>query len=193
MLLVPEARGHYVLVVPVPELEDFVRARWAHYEPVWVSKDPTFTHAHITALAPLTRSPSDTDLQAIGKIAAAAAAFDFALHDVEEHANGSIVTRPLPEAPFADLTAALWAAFPESPPYGGQHEVRPHVTLDHRSAEVTADSTRSLLGQALPAQCRATRLELQWYEEGKCHVVRSWPLGIADERSRSVDADCGVG
>ena len=171
-----------MLVIPVPELEEFVRARWTHYEPAWVSNDPSFTHAHITALAPLTGVPPDPDapgLQAIAEIAAATVPFDFALRDVEEHANGSIVTLPVPATPFADLTAALWRALPGSPPYGGSGDVRPHLTLDHRSPTVTTHSTRCLLDRTLPALCRATRLELQWYEEGNCHVMRRWMLGAS--------------
>ena len=57
-------------VVPVPDLESWVRARWEHYEPGWVSRDPAFTHAHITALAPFLPSPTAADLAAVGAIAA---------------------------------------------------------------------------------------------------------------------------
>jgi hypothetical protein len=44
--------GHTVLLVPVPGLEAFVRARTEHYDRDYVSPDPHFVHAHVTALGP---------------------------------------------------------------------------------------------------------------------------------------------
>ena len=56
---------------------------------------------------------------------------------------------------------------------------RPHLTLDALSADVTESSTRTALGAAVPAYCRAERVDLAWYEAGRCRVLRSWPLGAA--------------
>jgi len=42
--------GHSVLVVPVPALEEYVRARTAHYDASFVSADPAWVHAHLTVL-----------------------------------------------------------------------------------------------------------------------------------------------
>jgi len=168
--------GHSVLVVPVPELEPFVRGRWVHYEPGWVSRDPAFTHAHITALAPYLSEPTATDLDRIAAIARATAAFDYVLGDVREFPNGCIHLPPEPAAPFVALTHALWEAFPQCPPYAGEYDVAPHLTLDQCSETVSVGSTRALLGDLLPARCRADRLELHWYEEGNCHVRADWKL-----------------
>ncbi|MEZ0580406.1 2'-5' RNA ligase family protein [Nocardioides sp. MH1] len=169
--------GHAVLVVPVPELEPYVRARWEHYEPTWVSTDPDFTHAHLTVLAPFLPAPTSADLAQVGTIAAAAAPVDFRLTEVREFANGCIHVPPSPAAPFAALTHALWEAFPQCPPYEGLYGVEPHVTLDQRSPQVTVDSTRAALAGVLPATCRADRLELHWYGAGECHVMADWKLG----------------
>jgi hypothetical protein len=168
--------GHSVLVVPVPELEPFVRSRWVHYEPGWVSEDPAFTHAHITALAPYLREPTAADLALVGRVAAATAPFDYELRDVAAFANGWIVAVPEPAGPFAALTRALWDVFPRCPPYAGRFDVAPHVTLDSESETISVSSTRSLIGDALPARCRADRLELHWYEEGGCRVLADWKL-----------------
>jgi hypothetical protein len=168
--------GHAVLVVPVPELEPFVRERWAHYEPGWVSSDPAFTHAHVTVLAPFLGAPSDAELHRVGEIAAATAPFDYVLGEVEEFPNGCIHVRPDPAAPFVVLTHALWAAFPQCPPYAGEYAVFPHVTLDQESATVSVATARAALADVLPAWCRADRLELQWYEDGGCRVVADWKL-----------------
>lgn len=170
--------GHTVLVVPVPELEPFVRGRWEHYEPAMVSTDPAFTHAHVTALAPYLPEPTPADLALLAEIAAGTEPFDYLLDDVAAFPNGIVHLRPEPAAPFAALTARLWEAFPQCPPYAGRfpHSV-PHLTLDLLSERVTLASTRDLLGDAVPVRCRADRLELHWYETGDCHVRHAWPLG----------------
>ncbi|RHW24658.1 2'-5' RNA ligase family protein [Nocardioides immobilis] len=169
--------GHSVLVVPVPELEPFVRGRWVHYLPSWLSHDPTFTHAHITALAPYLPRPTAADLARVAGVAAATTPFDYVLREVAELPDGFLHAPPEPVEPFVALTHALWEAFPQCPPYAGEYDVAPHVTLDQRSDLVSARSTRALLGDLLPARCRADRLELHWYEEGNCHVVVDWKLG----------------
>lgn len=169
--------GHTVLLVPVPELEPFVRGRWVHYLPSWLSRDPAFTHAHITVLSPYLQQPTALDLARVGAVAASTAPFDYRLCDVEELPDGFIQVAPEPAAPFAALTQALWDAFPQCPPYAGEYDVAPHVTLDQRSATVSAASTRGLLGDLLPARCRADRLELHWYGEGSCQVMADWKLG----------------
>lgn len=172
-----EGRGHSVLAVPVPEIEPFVRARWQHYDPSLVSRDPQFTHAHITLLAPYLEDPTEADLDKVAAVLTEAPAFDFELAEVAAFADGIIHLRPEPAAPFARLTARLWEAFPQCPPYGGRYDdVAPHLTLDLTSPAVTVASTQRLLGDLLPARCTADRVELHWYETGHCHVRRSWPL-----------------
>ena len=174
--MVTNSVGHSVLVVPVPELEPFARGRWEHYLPSWVSDDPAFTHAHITALSPYLPRPTAADLARIAVVAKATAPFDYELREIQELPDGFLQVPPDPAAPFVALTHALWEAFPQCPPYGGEYDVAPHVTLDQRSDTVSAASTRALLGDLLPARCRADRLELHWYEEGNCHVLAEWKL-----------------
>lgn len=172
--------SHTVLLVPVPELEPFVRARTEHYDTEWVSPDPRFVHAHVTALAPF-HDPSDVGadvVRQIGEIASATAPFTFELSAIDTFPNGIIHLVPEPADPFRDLTARLWSAFPDCPPYAGEFpDVRPHLTLDARSDTVSEASTRELLGGLVPATCRAGRLDLAWYGAGDCRILRSWPLG----------------
>ena len=65
--------GHSVLQLPVPPLEEWVRARTAHYDEGFVSADPLFAHAHLTALGPFDPDPSAEVLQAVAGLAAATA------------------------------------------------------------------------------------------------------------------------
>ncbi|GAB3859150.1 hypothetical protein GCM10028801_20110 [Nocardioides maradonensis] len=168
--------GHSVLAVPVPALEGFVRARWEHYDPSWVSADPSFTHAHITVLAPFLEAPGERDLAVLGALAARTPAFDFALHDVVAFPNGIIHAPPVPGDPFTRLTDAVRTAYPDLLPYAGEFDPVPHLTLDHLTAEISPTTVAQALAGTLPACCRADRLELHRYAEGDCKVLASWPL-----------------
>jgi hypothetical protein len=171
-----------VLQVPVPALEPFVLARTRHYDTDYVSTDPAFVHAHVTALAPFLPSHALTEaaLATVTRIAASTAPFDVTLEVLDTFPNGIVHLLPEPSAPFAALTATLWAAFPQCPPYAGRFgDVVPHLTLDALSDDVTEESTRRRVAPHLPARCRAERLDLAWYEPGACRVLRSWPLGAA--------------
>ncbi|HET7801292.1 MAG TPA: 2'-5' RNA ligase family protein [Humibacillus xanthopallidus] len=176
--------GHTVLLVPVPELEPFVRARTEHYDRDYISPDPRFVHAHVTALGPFVH-PDDLDTESLATVAEIATdteAFDFTLDEVGIFPNGIVHLLPRPLGPFEALTERLWRAFPHCPPYAGEFgRVVPHLTLDALSHSVTQESTRSLVAQHLPAHCRAERLDLAWYAPGDCRVLHSWPL-----KSRSV-------
>lgn len=172
--------SHTVLLVPIPALEPFVRARTEHYDRAWLSTDPDFVHAHITALAPfLPRGRLTPDaLGTVSRIAASTAAFDLELTVIDTFPNGIIHLVPEPQTPFQRLTQRLWDAFPDCPPYAGQFaDVRPHLTLDARSETVSQDSTRARLGGLVPVRCRAERLDLAWYEAENCRVLQTWPLG----------------
>lgn len=172
--------GHTVLQVPVPELERFVLERHRHYDLDFVSRDPRFVHAHITALGPFL-PPEEMDARAlrqIGEIASATGPFTFRLAELDTFPNGIIHLVPEPGAPFRALTAALVAAFPQCPPYAAEFpSVAPHLTLDAVSNHVSVESTRELLADLVPVTCRAERLDLTWWGNGTCRVLDSWPLG----------------
>lgn len=164
----------------MPELEPFVLARTRHHDTDYVSDDPAFVHAHVTALAPFVDALAITPptLAAIGAIAGSTEPFDFTLQRVDTFPNGIVHLLPEPAGRFAALTAALWQAFPQCPPYAGRFgDVVPHLTLDALSEDVTEGSTRGLVAPHLPARCRAERLDLAWYEPGSCRVLHSWRLG----------------
>ena len=170
--------GHSVLQVPVPPLEPFVRARTGHYDRAYLAEDPSHVHAHVTALGPFLPHVDEAAAETVRGIAAATGAFEFVLARIATFPNGIIHLVPEPDEAFRELTRRLAEAFPQCPPYAGEFaDVRPHLTLDLRSTEVTEASTYDLLGDLVPASCRATRLDLGWYQPGACRVLRSWELG----------------
>jgi len=168
--------AHSVLVVPVPGVEDFVVGRTLRYDASFHSRDPRFVHAHLTLLGPWLSAPDERDLAIVGDLAAAAEPFDYRLDEVAVFPEGIIHLVPEPAEPFAALTKALVAAFPECPPYAGAFpDSVPHVTLDREAPGISAASVRAEL--PLPVDGRATRIDLQWWDNDDCHVMASWPLG----------------
>ncbi|MDN4172789.1 2'-5' RNA ligase family protein [Nocardioides sp. SOB77] len=169
--------------MPVPPVEPVVRERHAHYDPAWVSADPAFVHAHVTALGPWLVDPSAADLATVAEVAAGLGPFDFVLERVATFGSGIIHLVPEPDGPFRELTSRLAAAFPQCPPYAGEFEPVPHLTLDLTSTEVSEASTRELVAGLVPARCRAEWLDLAWYQADGCRLLHRWPLGIPDRRS----------
>lgn len=171
--------GHTVLQVPVPGLEPFVRARTAHYDTDYLSADPDFTHAHITVLGPFLPEVDADAAAMVAETVAEVEPFEFRLDRIATFPNGCIHLRPEPDDGFRTLTSRLWAAFPECPPYGGEFpDSTPHLTLDLVHAGVTQASTDTLLAQhPRPDMYVADRVDLAWYEPGRCGRLAAWPLG----------------
>lgn len=158
-----------------------MRARTAHHDTTWLSTDPAFGHAHVTALGPfLTPEAIDADaLRVVAEIARHTQPFAFTLEVIDTFPNGIIHLVPEPDAPFRALTRALCEVFPSCPPYGGAFpDVRPHLTLDAVSATVSEASTTALLAGVLPTVSRAERLDLTLWQEHGCRVLASWGLGV---------------
>lgn len=170
--------GHTVLQLPVPALEDWVRNRTRHYDAGFVSADPGFGHAHITALAPFAPSPTPEQLATIAGIAAATAPITVRLDEIDQFPDGIIHLRPVPDRPLRALTEALVAAFPEHAPYEGRFGPSPvpHLTLDAAGDGVDIGSTRALLADLVPVTCTLTELQLTWWESDRCHVMQQWSL-----------------
>lgn len=169
-----------MLAVPVPELDDVVRERTTFYDASFVSRDPGFAHAHITLLAPWVTEPSAGDLLKVGRLACETGPFEVTLAEIGEFPDGVIHLRPAPDGPLRDLTARLTAAFPGYPPYGGRYgDVAPHLTLDRRSADVTPGTVRGTVAHLLPVTLTVDRIDLQWWANHDCRLLRSWRFGCS--------------
>ena len=174
--------AHSVLVVPVAEMEPFVRSRHEHYDLAYVSADPAFAHAHVTALGPFAPLELLTHrlLEQVGSLVRSVPAFGFRLQRVGTFPNGIIHLVPEQAGPFRRLTAALCSAFPAYPPYAGEFgDVAPHLTLDAVGDGVDEASVRSAVAQLVPVDCVASEVRLSWYEPGACRTLARWALGVS--------------
>ncbi|PUA80230.1 2'-5' RNA ligase family protein [Nocardioides currus] len=168
--------GHSVIVVPVPELDAVVRDRTARYDDSYVSTDPAFVHAHITLLGPWLDEPTARDLETVERVLASEPAFDVRLATLGEFPDGILHLRPEPAAPLARMTSRLAEAFPQTPPYEGRYpEVVPHLTLDHRATGASVEGLGAELD--LPVTTRVDRVDLQWWANDDCRVLRTWRWG----------------
>jgi 2'-5' RNA ligase len=88
--------------------------------------------AHVTVLGPFVAPEAITD-DLITTLAAAVrsvSAFDCCFVRTRWFSQDVLWLDPEPAQPFRQLTAAVWKAFPEYPPYGGAFDdVIPHLTI----------------------------------------------------------------
>jgi hypothetical protein len=176
----PRWPGQSALVVPVPALEPFVRWRTRHYDPAYLSADPTFAHAHVTLLGPFVGPAQLTPAlsRTIGRVLLGHRAFTAWFETVAQFPDGMIHLLPRDERPLRRLTADLAAAFPDHPPYGGRYlEPRPHLTLDRAGPDVDIETVRRWVHDVVPAKAEVQEARLSWYEQDACRTLATWPLG----------------
>ena len=171
-------RGHAVLLVPVPQLEPFIRARWEHYDPAWVSDDPAFAHAHVTLLSPFLAPPLSAGVRrTLLRALSGHHAFRFDLRRIATFPNGIVHALPEPDDGFRRLTADLVAGFPQCPPYAGEFpDPVPHLTLDLAHGEVTEASVACAVAACCPPSAAArTGCSLRGTSRAAAGCSRSGP------------------
>jgi hypothetical protein len=139
--------------------------------------------AHVTVLFPFV-SPAqvdDTNLNRLRACFHAHQPFDFVLDRVKQ-LPGVICLAPEPDDPFRSLTLAVWAAFPECPPYDGKHpDIVPHLTVGCATDEqVLTSITRDLATVAerfLPIPASATEVTLMDSRHGHWAIAATFALG----------------
>lgn len=122
---------------------------------------------HVTILSPFIDAEAiDRGVTAkLGEIVAKVPAFDVGFEVVRrwpasELGHGVVWLEPAPSAPFVTLTRAMWAAFPDHPPYGRpDDELEAHLTIaiddPARFGAVEAEGSR-----LVPFRRRATAVAL---------------------------------
>ena len=115
--------------------------------------------AHVTVLYPF-MSPDLVDAEVLAQLRAVASSvrrFDYRLRETRRFPS-SLYLAPEPPASFATLTANVYRAFPEYPPFAGKFDVVvPHVTVAHgdeqQLCEIEVELRIALPGAGVPAHC----------------------------------------
>jgi hypothetical protein len=165
------------LIVAVPAAEPAVGALRAAYDPAASWGVP----AHVTVLYPFL--PPDAlgagVLAAVRETVAAVPAFDVVFARTRRFADPVLWLAPEPDAPLRALTAAVWARFPDTPPYGGRFDdVVPHLTVtDGQTAEVM-DAAAARVRPLLPitARIQSVRLLVGRPEPDAWRTIAEFPL-----------------
>jgi 2'-5' RNA ligase len=170
------------LVVIVPEAEAVVASFRERYDPSAAVGVP----AHITLLYPF-KPPAEVGanvLNDLQKCFSGFMPFDFSLAAIRRFPGGVLYLEPEPNEPFRQLTLALWAAYPEAPPYGGKFDtVVPHLTValadDERQLDSIADDFARAAHGKLPATALAAEVALMDNAAGHWQIRTRFALGAA--------------
>jgi hypothetical protein len=137
--------------------------------------------AHVTVLYPFVH-PDRIDQSVLGRLAAAIGsvpAFDVTLARLCWFGEDRLWLAPEPDHPFRALTAAVWRAFPDHPPYGGVHiDPTPHLTVGHDAPVEVLQEAADTIRPLLPIRARITTALLMQGAPGAgaWHTVTALPL-----------------
>jgi hypothetical protein len=135
------------VIVPVPEADPVV-GEWLRWDPAaWLG-----VPAHVTLLAPFVRPPAPAEtVDRLATLLGGTAPWRARFSALAEFPGGVLYLAPDDPAPFVALTAALAAAWPEHPPYGGAFDtVVPHLTVCEGAPPATRAAAAAAVGPALP-------------------------------------------
>ncbi|HEY5025196.1 MAG TPA: 2'-5' RNA ligase family protein [Acidimicrobiales bacterium] len=136
---------------------------------------------HITVLYPFAapNSMSEQLLARLGDVLRRCEPFEFALAKVGWFEQRVMYLAPTPREPFAELTNAIAADFPEHPPYGGAYsEAVPHLTVGEGVRPARMRRAARRLERQLPIRATATEVCLMAPDSsGRWDIERRFPLG----------------
>jgi hypothetical protein len=138
----------------------------------------------VTVLYPFV-TPSRIDdavLHRLGDAVLTVPAFGCAFARTEWFDEDLLWLAPEPDEPFRRLTAAVWRAFPDRPPYAGEHpDPDPHLTIgDTRDASVADLRAAEVdVRTGLPFRARVDHVLLMAGAQSpdSWSVVAAFPLG----------------
>jgi 2'-5' RNA ligase len=165
------------LICRVPEAERYISRYRDRYDPSARRNVP----AHVTIIYPF-MPPDHLDaevLEALRGIARSVPAFSYRLADTRRFPV-ALYLAPDPDDSYAALTAAVFQAFPEYPPFEGKFEtVVPHVTVAHGDeallCEIEVELRIALPPAGVPARCH--ELVLIENSSGRWEQMHAFPLG----------------
>jgi 2'-5' RNA ligase len=171
-------RGESALIVPVELPAELARLR--------NGLDPSAgagVPAHITLLYPFV-PPDRLDesvFAPVAEIARAVEAFSFTLGRVQRWPD-VVCLLPEPSRPFSRLIVDLASAFPNYPPYSGEHalaDIVPHVTIAQSARAEDLDAASVALPGLLPVHAQFEEIRLIAHHPGQLwRTVWSYRLPI---------------
>lgn len=168
------------LIVPVPRAEEVVAEHRRRFDP----SSPWGVPAHVTVLYPFV-DPDAVDDEVVRRLEEAVGgvpAFDCVFRRCGWFDEDVLWLAPEPDEPFRALTAAVWRAFPQHPPYGGAYpDVVPHLTVGQRPEAELAEllGVEELVSAVLPVRAYVDRVHLLTGapEPDSWRTVHEVPLG----------------
>jgi 2'-5' RNA ligase len=165
------------LICRVPEAERFIARYRQRFDPSARRNVP----AHVTILYPfLPLEEIDAGVRhQLRGIASTVTAFDFRLRETRRFPL-SLYLAPDPDSSFVALTAAVYRAFPEYPPFAGKFDVVvPHITIAHGDeallCEIDVELRIALPPAGVPARC--DELVLIENSSGRWETLETFALG----------------
>jgi 2'-5' RNA ligase len=139
---------------------------------------------HVTVLYPFL-PPERLDVGAIERLGNAVAtvpAFDLVFARIAWFGDHVVWLAPEPDRPLRALTAAVYACFPDYPPYGGeQPDPIPHLTVGHDWPTDVLQSAAAEVELQLPIRTSVSAVELLVgsTEPNSWRTIATLPLGAS--------------
>jgi 2'-5' RNA ligase superfamily len=163
--------GESALLMRLPDLD-------RHLAP-WIGKWPDDgITTHVTVLVPfLPEAEISGDVLADLRGIFAG----FAAHDLTFARTARFPTVlylvPEPDQPIREMIAAVYARWPQCPPYGGAFDdPTPHATVVHDGTEVEFEEAERVLETTLPLRTRAAAVDLLIYDGSRWNLRERFPL-----------------
>ena len=166
------------LIAQIPAAEPVVGRHRANLDPSAVLGVP----AHVTVLFPFVPVGrlGRADLDRLSRLFGAVPAFDVRLDRTDWFGTSVLWLAPQHPGPFRDLTARVFAAFPDYPPYEGRFEdAVPHLTIGDNGPGEEMRGAEDQVAGMLPVADRVTAVTLiaESSRGGQWGPLASFPLG----------------
>ena len=178
-----ERTGLTAILIAVPELGDYTD-RWRSVSSSPARPERTLSELippHVTVLVPWVTNPSPGRVQRLTDAVAGVKPFELGFPGVGRFANGTVYLRPEPFDEVRTLMQTVLNAFPECPPYGGDHpDPHPHLTISSSVTGTLAVIAEAEAALAVEPPPSVLLDDLTIWREGDDQVwnlVGSVPLG----------------
>ncbi|HEX6348732.1 MAG TPA: 2'-5' RNA ligase family protein [Candidatus Dormibacteraeota bacterium] len=170
-----------VLLIPLPQLDSAVGDLRSRHDPSAAAGVPP----HITLVYPFLPPGRlrAAELRALQEVFAERTPLTFDLVGVCGF-PGVVYLAPDPAEPLVELVKAVWARFPEAPPYGGVFpQIVPHLTVAISAPDSDLDPVVAAAAAALPIRCVAEEAWLM-VRRARWQLSARFRLGIAPGKAR---------